>query len=215
MRRSRQFLFAAALLAAFGAQAADVPESERFESRSQLKSMSVQHWETIATDLANHAIKELGDKVKAGVYVPVPAESTAFDAHLATFLADAFHKAGVKVYSKPDPKALKIEATSSVTVHLSKADMWPPVKGTALATGLVVVRDIAKDSWRAGAVVAGAAMDIINSRKQPSRAELVVSLTVQEDTVYAARQSSIYYVDGADLSLFAGSTLKTIKLEGK
>lgn len=207
-------LFALAL-AAGSASAADVPYQAAFEPATQLKAMSVQHWTVIADDLAMTTLASLGDRANTGVYIAPAAGTSRFDQALHTFLVNSFHKAGAKVYTVPTDGALTINVDSLVTTHKSKADQMPPMMGTVLTAGVLVVRDIALSNWKAGLLALSASQDLARPyEKTVSRTELAVTVSVADkDKVYAARQSNIYYLDNADAHLFRNAG-KTLRIQG-
>jgi hypothetical protein len=215
MFKLKSLVLATTLAISGAAIASDVPFEKAFPDATQLKAMSVQHWTVMADDMAASVITSLGDRAARGIYVTAGESASPFAAQLAQFMKDSALKAGAKVFSKPKDGVLTLDVSTMVAVHRSSASPWPPVGAMTLATGLVVLRDIAVDSWRAGLMVAGAALDAARFvNKETSRAELAVSVSVQDGDQYVARKTNVYYLDQADLGLFAPTAGKTLKVEG-
>lgn len=208
MSRIRTFL-SCAILAAGGlvnttGNTAENPVPDRFETSLQKKSMSVAHWQAIASDMADSVLKDLKEK-DSEIYVSAQ-EGSVFTQHLSVFMKDALLAKGGTVLERPQKGALTLNVNSSFVAHESAPAQSPRLKWTALTTGVAVLREIAKANPVVGLVSTALALDAASAVNAESpRAEVTVFSNVTKDGKYLSRQSNVYYVDGLDGELFGGT----------
>ncbi len=195
------------------AVAGEAPAEARFEATTQLKAMSVSHWQAIADDLAKAVGEELKTRAKPesfeGVYVQAEEGTSVFSSHLAVFLKDSFHKAGFTVFEEPREGVLTVDISNSFVAHTSAANMAPELKWTALTAGVMVLREVALASAPVGLLASALSLDLTNKlTKSPTRAEVAVSATVSQGGKYLSRQTRVYYVEGLDGDLFGSISIE-------
>lgn len=214
MSKLRATLAAAAICLAGSAHAGDVPYERSFPSASQAKAMSVQHWTVIANDLVLSLMSSLGDGAKRGIYFSISSTATPFEKELVKFMIDSAVSKGAIVYSRPTASALNVDVSTTVVSHNSKAQALS-MPATFLSAGVLVLREVALENWKAGLMAAGVLSDVTNKvAKPPSRSEFAVTLSVEDRGVYLSRKSNVYYVDSADVGLFLEPPGRVFRVEG-
>ena len=187
----------------------EAPISENFEPSYQKKLNASAHWEVIAGDLSTQLLSTL---TKSGlqekpVYINLYSEKTPFSRAFHDFLTTHLVKKGVLVSKDKinstiyNYKIQPVKFESGMTTSLASNFKW-----TALATGLIVIRDIA-DSLHLNKdiVTAGVAADAW-STGGTSRLELIITTSILNRDVYIHRSSDVYYANSDDLHLYEQQT---------
>lgn len=198
----------------FASIAGELPHATNFASSDQQKAASVRHWQIIANDLASSTVPALGSAGARGVYLAPSENSSVFDQQLRTFLVDALHDAGLRVFTAPRNGALELRVSEMTATHAGPVDTTPTFFTTALAAGVLVARNIAISDWQAGLVATALGVDTARTAlKAPTRTELAITLSVADQGEYLLRKSNVYYISVADASIYS-STVKTFRVEG-
>ncbi len=187
----------------------EAPLSENFEPSYQKKLNASAHWEVIASDLSGQlqgmlAKKGLQDKP---VYINLYSEKTPFSRAFHDFLTTHLVKKGVLVSKDKinstiyNYKIQPVKFESGMTSSLASNFKW-----TALATGLIVIRDVA-DSLHLNKdiVTAGIAADAWSTAGS-SRLELIITTSILNRDVYVHRTTDVYYANSDDLHLYEQQT---------
>jgi hypothetical protein len=210
----RTLLACALACTTFSAVAGEMPRVSHFDTSDQQKASSVRHWQAIANDLASAAVPALGSAGARGVYLAPSEHSTVFNHQLRTFLVDALHDAGLRVFAAPRDGALELRMSEMAVTHAGPVDTTPTFLTTALSAGVLVARNIAIADWQAGLVATAIGIDVTRAAlKAPTRTELAITLSVADQGEYLLRKSNVYYISTADTSLYS-STGKTFRVEG-
>lgn len=212
--RFRSSLLALAALAAMNAAwAQEAPPVANMPSSAQGRAASLQHWAVIGDDIAAQVVTALRPDVP--VYIKRLPAATPFESGLAEFLETSLYRRGVRVLAKPSAIAYTVNLSTMVATHRSNADTQFFGATTALSTGIMVVREVALESWAAGIAAAGLFVDGARQFVKPSpnaRMELAVTTSALVNDEYVLRKTDVYYVDAADAQLY-GSAGKTIRIE--
>lgn len=183
----------------------EAPLSENFEPSYQKRLNASAHWEVIAGDLSSQLLATL---TKSGlqekpVYINLYSEKTPFSRAFNDFLTTHLVKKGVIVSKDKinstiyNYKIQPVNFESGMTTSLASNFKW-----TALATGLIVIRDIA-DSLHLNKdiVTAGVAADAW-STGGTSRLELIITTSILNRDIYIHRTTDVYYANSDDLHLY-------------
>lgn len=210
----RSLLACALACTTFASVAGELPRPTNFEPSVQQKASSVRHWQVIANDLAAVVVPALGTAGARGVYVVPNENPSVFDYQLRTFLVDALHDAGLRVFTAPRDGALELRMSQLAVTHAGPVDTTPTFFTTALTAGVLVARNIVVSDWQAGLVATAFGVDVTRAAlKAPTRTELAITLSVADKGEYLLRKSNIYYISAADASLYS-TTGKTFRIEG-
>lgn len=222
----------AALLAQLGAcTTLDVPKADNYPVSSQKKARAVQHWDVLAEDVAARVAAKLqaADATATPVYV-APLPDTSFGQGFRSLLLARLADKGLRLTAQPGGMQLEYEA--QLIEHGAALPSNLPLPATTLAGGIVVARDLLHyehtvASGILGALAIGGAIDAASWVRQgsaaggPTRTELLISTALRQGETYLARTADIYYIEGADASLYrpapppaAATSLKAWKVVG-
>ncbi len=189
-----------------------VPVAENFALTTQKKVRSAGHWDMLSRDVVSQTKKKLAD---AGVgattplSVVVPPSPSAFDQAFTTFLITELVNGGYHVSVKPDQSTLKISYQTQIIRHESVRPHFVPGSITALTSGLFVAHGLgvhaSTGQAMAGALGFAALADLGLSQYSggPTAHELVLTTMVEGQDRFLVRNSDVYYIENADVSLFA------------
>lgn len=183
----------------------DAPLPENFEPSYQKKLNAAAHWDTIASDLSSQlqaALNKNGIRDKP-VYLNLYSDKTPFSRAFHDFLTTHLVKRGVLVSKDKinstiyNYKIQPVKYASSTVTSLSSNYKW-----TMLATGLIVIRNIA-DSLHLNedVITAGVAADAF-STESSSRLELIITTSILSRDIYIYRTTDVYYANGEDMHLY-------------
>ncbi|MGD9941601.1 MAG: hypothetical protein AB7S98_00070 [Burkholderiaceae bacterium] len=210
-----RLLTLAALLCAPGTgRAIDAPQVGSFPYATQPRAAAMQHWTVIADDIAEQVVSRFG----AGVVVHVAPvrDGTPFETALAEFLVTSFARRGAVVMAQPEPVAYRVEFRTMAATHYSNADTLYPGALTLLSAGVLVLREVVADSWRAGLMATGIFGDTVRHFLKPGvkpRNEIAVTTSVVSEGAYQMRKTDVYYFDSADFGLY-GTSGRVIRVRG-
>lgn len=211
----RKLVLAAAMTVAATASAQEAPRVSDIPSTPQGRSASVQHWAVMADDIAKQVHAQVG--TSSPVYVAMSDRASAFELGLREFLVSSLHAKGLKVSAYPSANALNVEVATQVATHRSAAGTQLPGSTVMLATGLLVLREVVLDSWKAGLLLGAVQRDVGKQLFKPDpagRTEVAVSTSVVAQGLYRMRKTDVYYIDAADASVYS-STGKNIVIKGE
>jgi len=206
------------------------PIATHFPSTEQRELQAASHWTVIAADAAtslvdalraNGACPELGGAC-ARVALQNEARLTAFGQAFESQLVTSLVSKGVGVVT--DPAAATQVVVDVQTVRFdAKRRQGRFLSITALAGGVLAVREVAEHSDTAAGFLAAGAIDAASwfGSKQAFGAtpkhEIIVNLSAIHAGRYLARTTNVYYVADADAGLYkvpAVSPLYTLKARG-
>ncbi len=211
---ARAATLAAALCAGSTGWAIDAPQVTGFPYATQPRTAAMQHWTVIADDIAEQVVARLGAGVV--VYIVPVRDRTPFEAALSEFLVTSFARRGAVVMTQPDAAAYKVEFNTMSATHYSRADTMFPAALTLLSAGVLVLREIVTDNWRAGLMATGAFGDTVRYFLKPGvrpRNEIAITTSVITEGAYQMRKTDVYYFDGADFGLY-GTAGRVIRVQG-
>lgn len=195
-----------------------VPVAENFPISYQKVARTAHHWDVIAGDVVNQTAATLAatQRLQGRPILVVPTtRNTAFDAVFNDFLITQMVDRGMQVsVCEPtgtgmivDPE-LKVKYHARVIIH-SEVPQYRPGALTALAASVFVARsigisdDTSTDAmWLAGVAAAGLADAAKGYVAMPTKTEVVVTTTIEENNRFVLRRSDIYYVPDGDANLF-------------
>jgi hypothetical protein len=155
----------------------------------------------------------------AAVHLRPPINRSPFEIAMHDFVITHLVADGVPVDTNPGG-ALQVTLHTQLVNNISKRDMQVKVPLTALAGGIVVAHGIAwpdPELLSAIAIAGAAAIDIgtgrLTSPGAPSKTELVVTTSMTNSGRFLMRKSDVYYIEDADLSLFAAPQPPTVVRE--
>jgi hypothetical protein len=202
-------LVTAALLS--GCATLDVPRADNYRVSSQKKARAVHHWDVLADDVAS----QLAERMRLrGIDQPLyisPSSATTFNQGFRTLLVTRLVDRGVVVTTRKG--GLEMSFETQVVQHSTLKPPAIPFPSTALAAGVAVVRDLAlyEHSGAAG-IASGVALGILNDVREfklngsaaggPTRTEVLISTSLQQNDLYVARTADIYYIERADATLY-------------
>lgn len=197
-----------------GCSSLDVPRADNYPASDQKKARAVHHWDVLADDVAAR-IAQKTREWPAGAYpihVATMGDATfsqGFRKLLITRLLDR----GVTLSTQPTDVRLVVE--TQVVQHPARERSLnrAPLPATRLALGVAVVRDLvhvppSSTSIAAGlggmAVLADATSFFTEGAAAggPTRTEVLITTSVENEDRYLARTADVYYIEDADAALY-------------
>lgn len=182
------------------------PAPEHFEPSYQKQLNASVHWGAIASDMVDQLSATLhknniSDKP---VYINLYSERTDFSRAFHDFLTTQMVKKGVIVSKNKigstiyNYKIQPIKYASNRTTSLPSRLRW-----TSLASGLIVVREIADflDGENESLLAAGVAADMWLGDTAP-KLELVITSSILRHDIYIHRTTDVYYANNSDIHLY-------------
>lgn len=210
---SRIRLFIALAVALVAGCATDIPAPRGYPPSEQAKLRATHHWNIVAEDIAKQMQKQLATLgPEAAFYLQPPLNRSPFELAMHEFVITHLVKDGVRVDLNP-AGALQLHvslATQLITNVSERQTSTVPL--TAIAAGIMVAYNVAAHANTEFAVAAvlgsAAAYDVGTGRLTrpgaPSMTELIVTTSVadRDSGRFRMRNTDVYYIDDADLSLF-------------
>lgn len=182
------------------------PSVENFEPSYQKQLNASSHWGAIASDMADQLSAALNKNniAEKPVYINLYSEKTEFGRAFQDFFTTHLVKKGVLVSKNKigstiyNYKIQPIKYQSNRTTSLPSKLRW-----TSLATGLIVVREIADflDGDNETFLAAGVAADMWFGDTAP-KLELIITSSVLRHEIYIHRSTDVYYANGSDIHLY-------------
>lgn len=210
MKKSLTAAAAAALLAtACATPYAPAPLATNFEASKQHKLQAAAHWNTIAQDVAAKLSARLPENT--ALLVNQQADASPFERAFTGQLITALIDAGHPVMRTPEG-ALRVGVeTQAVPFSADRPQYRYAGAATTLGAGLWVLYDIVEYASNGPAKAAMLALGGADayawfqsefaSGGTPAM-EIIVNTSVTDANRYLARNTSVYYVDDADQSLY-------------
>jgi phage major head subunit gpT-like protein len=224
LNRTAAAVLGALAIAGCAAPHSQAPLATNFPTTQQEKLQAAAHWEVISADMAREVMAALPTPLASNLYVHTGQES-AFNRAVEDQLITAMVRGGYSVATRPEG-ALSVEIDTQV-IEFSEdraQNKWIGLP-TALVTGAWAVRTLSTEATAkttaAATVTAGAiGWDVYRWFRSQSasgptpKTEIVVNVSVSDDTRYLARSTHIYYVSDSDRALYDAAATTVFLIVG-
>ncbi|MGI4718722.1 MAG: hypothetical protein ACRYGO_10985 [Janthinobacterium lividum] len=200
-------LLCALLTAGCAVPYSPAPVATNFPSTEQAKVQAAAHWGVIARHMAGQLAPSLKVNAKRPLYV-TSQQSSAFAQGVGAHLVTALVNGGYTVVKVPDANTLRIELDTQVVAFSPKRPQYRFAgERTALVAGAWVLTGIEHSvEWLATAAIAGQdAYSWFRSQfatGETPKTEIIVNLSLADDTRYYARSTAVYYTLDTDRALY-------------
>lgn len=183
------------------------PVATNFPSTQQAKLQAAAHWGVIARHMAGQLAPSLKVNAKRPLYVS-SQQSSAFAQGVSSHLVTALVNEGYTVVKVPDANTLRVEIDTQVVAFSAKRPQYKFAgERTALVASAWVLTGIDHTvEWLATAAIAGQdAYAWFRSQFATGatpKTEIIVNLSLADDTRYYARATSVYYTTDSDRALY-------------
>lgn len=208
MQNKRVVGLLAALLVAGCAIHDGRPPVSTMDVGGQVKLKSASHWQIVAADVSSQIARAFkqDNLTPRQVWVPDGSSKSRFAAVFASQLRSSLVQSGLVVADSPKT-AYEVEVKTEAVWHGKSRHAYRPGTYTALATGVMVLRDaIINGSDPVGAVIGvAAAYDVAKTIDEFSGrpfTELVLTTAIRHNGNYVLHRTDVYYVDEVDVALF-------------
>lgn len=206
---SRIRLFIALVAALTAGCATDIPAPSGHPPSEQAKLRATHHWNIVAGHIAKQMQKQL-PTLRSGdaVYLQPPLNRSPFELAMHEFVITYLVEEGVRV-DLNGAAPLQVSLRTQLITNVSERQT-STVPLTAIAAGIMVAYNVAAHAnteFVATAVLgSAAAYDLGTGRLTrpgaPSKTELIVTTSIADSEHFRMRNTDVYYIDDADLSLF-------------
>jgi hypothetical protein len=191
------------------------PRPSNMSVGNQEKLKSVKHWDVVADDVAL-TISELAIDSNSPVFISQD-DTTSFGKVFPSYLKSRLITKGVKISTKGE-SALIVDVNVNAVRHVV-LDKYRPGSLSALAGGVLVLRDVANTTRStigalAGLAIAADAVKSYNEVTKPPSSEVVLTTSIAKDNLFILHRTDAYYIDGADSSLFENSVREIPVVKG-
>lgn len=189
--------------------ATDIPLPRGNALSEQTKLRAAHHWDLVARDIAAQLNKSLsGAAPGRAVYIVPPNNPSPFQAALHDFVTTRMVDSQTRVVLNPQG-ALSVRLSTRLVNNVSERQT-STVPLVAIAAGIMVAYNVAlhanRDLGTIAVLGSAAGYDVATGRLDrpgsPSKAELIVTASVEDGSQYLVRKTDVYYIDDADRSLF-------------
>ncbi|WP_374489701.1 hypothetical protein [Zoogloea sp.] len=204
---------------------ADVPAPTRFENSTQQKIQAAQHWQKIAEHMAIQIGSDLQGKLNGrALFIPLQEGEQAFVSGFRELLITSLVQQGVPV-STDKRNALTVDVRYSIYKFNPErsANTYKYGQITALTAGLWsaggIIGAIVDSSSSAGATAAASVLAVgaaetlgwaLNEAGEAGkhapgsvpRSEIVLTLSISDQSQIIARRTQIYYATDTDQDLY-------------
>jgi hypothetical protein len=183
------------------------PVATNFPSTQQAKLRAAAHWGVIARHMAGQLAPSLKVNAKRPLYV-ASQQSSAFAQGVSAHLVTALVNEGYVVVKVPDANTLRVELDTQVVAFSAKRPQYKFAgERTALVAGAWVLTGIDHTiEWLATAAIAGQdAYAWFRSQFATGatpKTEIIVNLSLADESRYYARATSVYYTTDSDRALY-------------
>lgn len=183
------------------------PVATNFPSTQQAKLQAAAHWGVIARHMAGQLAPSLKVNAQRPLYVRTQ-QSSPFAQGVGSHLVTALVNQGYTVVKVPDANTLRIELDTQVVAFSSKRPQYKfSGERSALVAGAWVLTGIEHTvQGLASAVIAGQdAYAWFHSQFAPGatpKTEIIVNLSLADDSRYYARSTAVYYTSDSDRALY-------------
>lgn len=187
----------------------DGPQTDDYGAHTQRLVASARHWNAMAFDIVD-SIQAREGSISGCVTVTPKApdgyDPTRFEQLLRESLVTRLTARKIQVKDAASSACESVEVQSEF-VQLNGSNAKFPGKYTTLSTGLVVVRDVARDFSEGRFIALGLGIDALRYFSRPNAfgtpyAELAVTVSHKKEGVYVWRYTDVYYVAAADRGLY-------------
>lgn len=211
MRFRAGFALCGALLAAGCAiPYSPAPVATNFPNSLQVKLQAGAHWGVIARHMTNQLAPSLKVNARRPMYVSAQ-QSSAFAQGVSAHLVTALVNDGYTVVKVPDANTLRIELDTQVVAFSPNRPQYKFAgERTALVAGAWLLTGIDRSiEFLASAAVGGQdAYAWFHSQFATGatpKTEVIVNLSLADDSRYYARTSAVYYTVDSDRALYDAS----------
>lgn len=200
-------LLGALLTAGCAVPYSPAPVATNFPSTQQDKLQAAAHWGVIARHMTGQLAPSLKVNAKRPLYV-TSQQSSAFAQGVSSHLVTALVNQGYAVVKVPDANALRIELDTQVVAFSPKRPQYKFAgERTALVAGAWVLTGIDHSvEWLATVAIAGHdAYTWFRSQfatGDTPKTEIIVNLSLADDSRYYARSTMVYYTVDSDRALY-------------
>ncbi|SFD79340.1 hypothetical protein [Massilia yuzhufengensis] len=190
------------------------PVATNFPSTQQAKLQAAAHWGAIARHMAGQLAPSLKANARRPLYV-TSQQSTAFAQGVSAHLVTALVNDGYVLVKVPDANALRIELDTQVVGFAPNRPQYKFAgERSALVAGAWVLTGIDHSTlWLASAAIAGqdayAWFRSQFANGATPRTEIIVNLSLADDSRYYARTTSVYYTVDTDRALYDAASQPT------
>lgn len=184
------------------------PTVSTLDVPAQTKLKSASHWQVVATDVATQidaSFKE-SNLEATPLWVPASNPGSTFSNVFSSQLQSSLMKRGLSVVDQK-AGALEVSVKTEAVWHGVDRDAYRPGTYTALAAGVLVIRDaVLRHANPVGPIMGLAlAVDAAKTIEEFSGrpfTEIVLTTSVKKDGAFIMHRTDVYYVDGVDAGLF-------------
>ena len=207
----------ASVAAALVGCASPVPVAQNFDAVQQKVARTARHWDVVAGDVAAQTLNAISKDPRLmgrSVYV-ANARATVFNTAFREFVITNLVNEGAAVSvcktdeSSPgfaqDAPEIVVTYETQLVKHASRTPDYQPGRYTALALGVLVIRNIILGGDETTGTIAGIALSEFgygHLARAPAT-EIVVTTTIAEHNKFVMRRSDIYYVPDEESSLYS------------
>lgn len=183
------------------------PVATNFPSTQQAKLQAAAHWGVIARHMAGQLAPSLKVNAKRPLYVTAQQQS-AFAQGVSAHLVTALVNQGYIVVKAPDANALRIELDTQVLAFSPQRPQYRFAgERTALVAGAWVLTGIEHSiEWLVSSAIAGqdayAWFHAQFATGATPKTEIIVNLSLADDSRYYARSTAVYYTLDTDRALY-------------
>jgi len=223
--RAGTAILAALVVGGCAAPYSEAPQAINFPTSQQEKLQAAAHWEVVSTDLAREIMASLPTPLTGNLHVAIPGESSPFTEVMKEELITQLVRGGYPVAKSPDA-ALSVEIDTQVLKFSAGRGQGRGIGvPTALAAGAWAVRTLStevsgKTTAAATATAGLIGVDLYRWFKAQSawgatpQTEIVVSVSVADESRYLARATHVYYVADSDRALYDAAATKVFYVVG-
>ena len=211
------------ILLLFFTSCSRIPQPASYAFSEQQKMQATDHWDVLASDVANQINNQLiiSDYIDSSVYVKTTCgtdatpckqeETTPFNEAFRDLLITRLVNFGVPTSIEKKVADIEVNYKVQVVYHASTRYTLAPGTLTALTTMVSVFRD-ASSTVKLLALAAG--LDIANATSPGNgHYEVIITTSMVTDEKYLFRTSDIYYINDPDFWQYQNApTGKTIQM---
>ncbi|MCB1899234.1 hypothetical protein [Cognatazoarcus halotolerans] len=207
----------ASVAAALVGCASPVPVAQNFDAAHQKVARTAHHWDIVAGDVAAQTLNAVSKDPRLmgrGIYI-ANSRATAFNTAFREFMITRLVNEGANVSvcktdeSSPgfaqDAPEVVVTYETQLVQHAYTPPDYQPGRYTALALGVLVIRNIILGGDETTGTIAGVALGEFGAghlTRTPAT-EIVVTTTIAEHNKFVMRRSDVYYVPDEDAALFS------------
>lgn len=199
----------------------EVPIAKTFKTSSQEKLQAASHWELITNDLSQKLQAKIEGKVDKNTPLFVSATNhSQFNQAVVAELISSLLTNGYTIVKRPKD-SIRVDVDTQVLQfspdRLQAGKVGVP---TLIATGLWAAADVGSISAAGvatGAIAGTEALMYMNSDRasgQTPKTEIIVGVTVSDESNYIAKSRGTYYVSDTDQWLYKAAQTRRFNVQG-